>query len=364
MTQAVSAPAPPASHGRPRGLATIDELAAFDEIIDVRSPAEFAEDHVPGAVNCPVLDDDERREIGTLYVQVSPFEARRRGAALVARNIANHLLQHFQDRGRDWRPLVMCWRGGQRSGAMTTVLRAVGWDACQLSGGYRSFRRHVGEQLAMLPATLRFRVVEGATGSGKTRILQEIARQGGHVLDLEELACHRGSVLGRLPAQPQPGQKWFETQLWQALAALPPGAVVFIEGESRKIGRLHLPEPLFAAMRAAERVEVRAAMDARVAFLLDDYAHFVSQPAALKERLDGLRPLLGNERVAGWQALVDSGDFAGLTAALLVEHYDPLYARSRKRNAIQSPAWSVDVDSLDAAGIARAAAAVLRRAGT
>jgi tRNA 2-selenouridine synthase len=363
MTQPAGAQAPVASHGRPRGVASIDELGAFDEIIDVRSPAEFAEDRIPGSLNCPVLDDEERREIGTLYKQVSPFAARRRGAALVARNIATHLLAHFQERGRDWRPLVLCWRGGQRSGAMTTILRSVGWDACQLQGGYRAFRRHVVAQLATLPAALRFRVIEGATGSGKTRILQAIAQQGGCVLDLEGLASHRGSVLGALPAQPQPGQKWFETQLWQALSAMPPGALVFVEGESRKIGRLHLPEPLFAAMRAAERIEVRAGIPARVAFLLDDYAHFVGDAHLLKARLDTLRPLLGHERILAWQALVDAGNFAGLTEALLHEHYDPLYARSRKRNASLPPAWTVDVDALDGAGVARAAAEILRRAG-
>lgn len=363
MNQPASATAPVTSRTRPRGVATVDELANFDEIIDVRSPAEFADDHIPGSISCPVLDDDQRSEIGTLYKQVSPFAARRRGAALVARNIGRHLLEGFQERGRDWRPLVVCWRGGQRSGAMTTILRSVGWDACQLQGGYKAFRHHVVEQIASLPATLSFRVVEGATGSGKTRVLQAIARLGGSVLDLEDLACHRGSVLGALPTQPQPGQRRFETQLWKALAAIPPKSVVFVEGESRKIGRVFLPEPLFAAMRAAERVEIVAGLGERVGFLLEDYTHLVNDTAMLRERLDGLRPLLGHERIAAWMGMIDAGDFSGLTEVLLREHYDPLYARSRKHNGGLKPTWTVAVGSFDAQGIDTAAAEILRRAG-
>jgi tRNA 2-selenouridine synthase len=359
MTEAADAGGAP--ERRPRGIATIAELAAFDEIIDVRSSAEFAEDRIPGSLSCPVLDDDERHEIGTLYKQVSPFDARRRGAAYVARNIAAHLLAHFQDRPRNWRPLVLCWRGGQRSGSMTTVLRSVGWDACQLQGGYKAFRRHVVEQLEVLPGRLRLRVIEGATGSGKTRLLHEIARMGGTVLDLEELACHRGSVLGGLPEQEQPGQKWFETRLWQALAALDPAQPVFVEGESRKIGRLRLPEALFAAMRAAPRVEVCAGVAARVGFLLADYGHFLGDPGRLNAQLDTLRTVLGHERINAWQALVARGDFAGLTEALLHEHYDPLYARSRRRNRAGEPEFTVTIGSLDGPGIAAAAAEILRR---
>lgn len=219
----MSATAPaPALARRPKGTASIDELGQFTDIIDVRSPAEFADDHIPGALSCPVLDNEQRIEIGTLYKQVSPFDAKKLGAAYVSRNIADHIAHKFQHHDRNWRPLIVCWRGGQRSGAMTTVLRSVGWDACQLEGGYKVFRSHVLARLDHRPADLNFRLVTGPTGSAKTRILQAIGRQGGQILDLEALACHKGSVLGADPEQPQPSQKWFETQIWQALENFSP----------------------------------------------------------------------------------------------------------------------------------------------
>ena len=121
----------------------IAALDTFDAIIDVRAETEFAEDHLPGAINCPVLNDAERTEIGTLDKQVSPFEARRRGAAIVSRNIARLLEEQFADRPRDWKPLVYCWRGGQRSASLTVVMQRVGWQVRRLEGGYNEFRRAV-----------------------------------------------------------------------------------------------------------------------------------------------------------------------------------------------------------------------------
>jgi tRNA 2-selenouridine synthase len=167
---------------------TVSQLDAFDEVIDVRSPAEFALDHVPHAVNCPVLDDAERAKVGTLYAQVSPFDAKKLGAALVSKNIARHIEERFRGKEKGWRPLVYCWRGGQRSGAMAHVLRQIGWDAATLQGGYRAYRREVLVHLDTLPARFDFRVVCGATGSGKSRLLEALAAQGAQVLDLEHLA--------------------------------------------------------------------------------------------------------------------------------------------------------------------------------
>src|SRR5450631_2477655 len=163
-------------------LAGIEQIDLHDTIIDVRSPAEFAEDHVPGAINCPVLDDEQRARVGTLYVQDSPFAARRLGAALVARNIARHIEEQFLVHPRQWKPLVYCWRGGQRSGAMTTVLTQVGWGARQLQGGYRAYRRRVIADLEALPGRCRFIVLHGPTGSGKTALLEAVERAGGQVL--------------------------------------------------------------------------------------------------------------------------------------------------------------------------------------
>src|SRR5882672_5006089 len=169
------------------------DFSSFDTIIDCRSPAEFGADHIPGAISAPVLDDDERAEVGTLYKQVSQFDAKKLGAALVAKNVARHIEQHFAAKPKDWKPLVYCWRGGKRSGAMAHILREIGWDARTLEGGYRAYRRFVVSQLVDFPLRLQFIVVHGPTGSGKSRLLAALRRAGAQTLDLEGLAAHRGS---------------------------------------------------------------------------------------------------------------------------------------------------------------------------
>lgn len=347
---------------RQKGVATLDEIADFDAIIDVRSPAEFTDDHIPGAISCPVLDDGQRAEVGTLYKQVSPFAAKKLGAAYISANIARHLHDHFLKRDKNWRPLIVCWRGGMRSGAMTTVFRSIGWDACQLDGGYKIFRNHVLAQLETLPECYRFQIISGPTGSAKTRILQVIARQGGQVLDLEDIACHKGSVLGRLPSQPQPSQKWFETQIWQTLRGFDPDRPVFVESESRKIGSLRLPEQLFAGMQAGPCHEIRADLGHRVEFLLSDYVHFVNDAVDLKKHLDTLRTLLGHELINQWHAQIDRQDFAGLTESLLLKHYDPLYARARQRDYASNPPTLFAANRLDSGEIERLATTILEYA--
>ncbi len=332
------------------------DLAAFDEIIDVRSPAEFAEDHIPGAINCPVLDDAQRREVGTLYKQVSPFEANKVGAAMISENIGRHLRANFLARPKTWKPLIYCWRGGERSGAMSTVFRAVGWRVTKLNGGYKTWRAHVVDQLAALPGQFHMRIICGATGSAKTHILQEIGRHGEQVLDLETLASHKGSVLGVLPGQPQPSQKWFETTLLQALVGFDPSRPVYVEAESRKIGNLHVPEALIAHIRRGECLQVDATLDARVAFLLGDYDYFMAMPALLGERLDALSQLQSRETLLRWHALVHAGAWPTLVRELLELHYDPLYHRSQNQNftGYRHPRVFASSD-LSAAGIARLA---------
>ena len=308
--------------------ATVADLGQFDTFIDARSPAEFAEDHVPGALNCPVLDDAERARVGTLYKQVSPFVARRTGAALVAANIARHLEQDFAERPRQWRPLVYCWRGGKRSGSLTHVLREVGWPAAQLQGGYKAFRRHVVEQLATLPGGFQWRVLCGLTGSGKSRLIAALDRLGCQVLDLEGLAAHRGSVLGSEPDRPQPSQKGFETALWQAVAHLDPARPVFVESESRRIGALHVPDGVLDPMRAGQCLWVHVDLPVRVALLREEYAHFTQRPEDLLERLCDLSALRGHAAVERWMALASEGDWDSLVEDLLLTHYDPGYTRS------------------------------------
>jgi tRNA 2-selenouridine synthase len=314
----------------PAAEAVVD-LGRYDAIIDVRSPSEFAEDHLPGAVNWPVLDDDDRHAVGTLYKQVSPLKARQVGAALVARNIARHLERDVIGLAREWRPLVYCWRGGQRSGALAWFLGQVGFRTAQLDGGYKAFRSVMRVDLAKRAAALRLTVVCGRTGSGKTRLLHALKAEGAQVLDLEALACHRGSVLGGLPAQPQPGQKRFDTLLWDALRALDPARPVFVESESRKIGALHVPDALIERMREhGDCVVVEMAPAARVQLLLDDYGHFAGDVEGFCDRLDGLVELRGRATVSAWQQAAREGRWAELFAELMARHYDPLYDRSMR----------------------------------
>jgi tRNA 2-selenouridine synthase len=330
-------------------------LEQFDAILDVRSPAEYAEDHIPLAQSCPVLDDAERAKIGTLYKHDS-FAAKRAGAALVARNIADHVESKFAGRPPGWKPLVYCWRGGKRSGAMAHVLREIGWDARTLEGGYKSYRKHVVDALCELPQRYRFRVVHGVTGSGKSRFLRALRKTGAQTLDLEDLAAHRGSVLGNLPERPQPSQKMFESLLLRELSALDADKPVHVEGESRKIGQLQVPTALIEAMRASECVVLEAGLETRVALLMDEYQHFFDNPAALGAQLDCLVELHGRDRIAEWKDLAERGEWRALVARLLEEHYDPAYKRSAARNFARLPdAPVLKVPAADDAAFARLA---------
>ena len=301
-----------------------------DTVIDVRSPAEFAEDHAPGAVNLPVLDDEERAVVGRVYVQEDKFRARRLGAALVARNVARHLEGALADRPGGWRPLLYCWRGGQRSGAMATVLSQVGWRVSLLRGGYRTYRRGVVARLygAGEGARWRFVLVEGGTGSGKTALLAELARRGVQVLDLEALADHRGSLLGAVPGRPQPPQKLWESRLAAALARLDPARPVVVEAESSKVGDRLVPPGVWEAMQAAPRLDLVVPAAARARHLVHAYADAADDRAAFAALLDRLPRHIGRAEVEGWRTLLARGELEPLAAELIARHYDPAYARS------------------------------------
>ena len=313
-------------------LANVAQLFDYDDIIDVRSPAEYLTDHVPGAISAPVLNNEERARIGTLYKQVSPFEAQRQGAALIARNIAFHLETQFHERPREWKPLIYCWRGGQRSGAMAHIFAQVGWRVGQLQGGYKTYRRHVISELEIQAAQLQFLVVCGATGSGKSRLLQALHAQSAQVLDLEKLAQHRGSLLGNLPDQAQPAQKMFESRIWNTLRSFDARHPVFVEAESRKIGALAIPTTLLEHIRQAECIAIEADMPARVKLLMEDYAHFLNDAALLTRTLSPLLELHGHKTLEQWHEMAQQSEWPALVADLLSRHYDPAYLRSTANN--------------------------------
>ncbi|MES2537903.1 MAG: tRNA 2-selenouridine(34) synthase MnmH [Pseudomonadota bacterium] len=342
----------------------LPQLEQFDSIIDVRSESEFAEDHIPGAINCPVLNDEQRIRVGTLYKQESPFAAKKIGAALVARNIANHIDALFIDKPRDWKPMVYCWRGGNRSGSMTLILAKIGWPAVQLDGGYKEFRRHVNVALAELPSRYAFQVVCGTTGSGKSRLLQTLAAAGAQVLDLEQLAAHRGSVLGNLPSEAQPSQKQFESRIWQTLRHFDPAKIVFVESESKKVGNVRVPDALMDKMRASPCVSLALSRTNRVGLLMQDYAHFVTDPLVLNTQLDCLVTLHGREKISRWQNMAMSGEMEGLVEELLVDHYDPAYHRSIDRNFTQfSHARQVELNDISDEAFQACARSLLQGGG-
>ncbi len=329
-------------------------LKVFDDIIDVRSPAEFAEDHLPGAINLPVLDNDQRARVGTIYVQESRMLARRIGAALVARNIAAHLDGALQEKPASYAPLVYCWRGGQRSTAMATVLTQVGWRPSLLAGGYRTYRRRVTSALYQTSDSLSVVLLDGFTGSAKTEILHRLATLGLQIIDLEGLADHRGSLFGGHAARAQPSQKLFESRLMHALEQLDPRRPVVVEAESSKIGEINLPPGLWKSMSAAPRIEIRAPRPERARYLTTAYRDIMGDIDALNAALAKLPRHLGAEQRAAWRALAQAGEFCALAESLIEQHYDPAYERSRRQD-VRPSLGVVTVDALDVTEINRAA---------
>ncbi len=307
------------------------DLAVFDAIIDVRSPSEFALDHVPGAENLPVLDDAQRAEVGTIYVQESRFLARRIGAARVARNLARHLETALADRPASFRPLIYCWRGGQRSDAMATILSQVGWPVTLLQGGYRTYRRHVTARLYDEDQPLKLMLLDGHTGSAKTEILNALPALGVQVLDLEGLAEHRGSLFGAMAGRPQPSQKMFESRLLGALHALDLNRPIVVEAEASKIGDRMTPPVLWRTMQAAPRIVLEASQEHRAAYLASAYGDIAADPAALEAAFARLPIAPSRERLETWRGLIAVGDFAALAQALIGLHYDPAYDRAARK---------------------------------
>ncbi len=343
-------------------LTSLTDLAAlgFDDIIDVRAPAEWAEDHVPGAINLPVLDDSERAEVGTIYKQISPFTARKVGAALVAKNASRHLQGPLADKPGGWRPLVYCWRGGQRSGSFASILAQIGWRVETIAGGYKAWRGLVVAALYDQPFPCPVVVLDGNTGSAKTDILKLLPDLGVQVLDLEGLARHRGSLFGAMPGG-QPSQRGFEAALAMAMVGLDPAKPVVVEAESSKVGNCRLPPGLWKAMMAAPRVSIVASMAARSGYLVRAYRDLSDDPARLSGLIDLLRPMHPNEVIDRWHRLSAVGDFQALAADLMLRHYDPRYTRHRAR--AERSGTDIAVDSLNEADLPfvakRVAAAVL-----
>jgi len=338
----------------------IQRWTEFDTVIDARSEDEFAEDHLPGAVNWPTLNNAERIEIGTLYKQVNPFEARKRGAAIAARNISAHIERHVLAKPREWKPLAYCWRGGQRSGALSLILSQIGFRVTLIEGGYKAFRAAIVQDITQQVDRLHFKVVCGPTGSGKTRLLQALAAQGAQVLDLEDLANHRSSVLGAIPGLAQPSQKHFDTLIWDRLRHFEPERPVFVESESKKVGNLSVPISLMETMRSSPCLNLQLNDMERVALLLEDYHHMVDDVDYFCNRLSVLIALKGRVVVEAWQAQAHAGRFDAVVMDLLKNHYDPAYQQSMERNFEQFvKAQTITPDNRSAAAMTTLAGEII-----
>ncbi|MBP0021983.1 MAG: tRNA 2-selenouridine(34) synthase MnmH [Cyanobacteria bacterium SBLK] len=321
----------------------------YSEIIDVRSEGEYAEDRIPEAVNLPVLNDKERAKVGTIYKQNSPFAAKKIGASLVSQNIARHLHSHFAEKAKDYYPLIYCWRGGQRSRSLALVLEQIGWKVTILEGGYQTYRNDIREQLKMLPQQFNYKILCGLTGTGKTQILQQMKRRGMQILDLEKLAGHRGSRLGQEwqnKLEEQPSQKYFESLLIRQLQQCDRAKTVWLESESHKIGKIHLPQELWETMKQSPSVEIRLPLEERITGLLQQYSHLTEHPDILKVKLQPLKSRCGKEKLQQWFEWCDHKQWRVLVKDLLLNYYDPAYHRSQNR-LFQPPEQAIELDNLE-----------------
>ena len=335
-------------------------LAAFDDIIDVRAPLEYAEDHLPGAINLPVLNDAERAEVGTLYKQVSRFDARKLGASYVSRNIAGHLNETLSHKPSDYRPLIYCWRGGMRSGSMATILKEVGWRVSVLDGGYKTWRRAVVDALRTNGPPISMIVIDGQTGTAKSEVLAKLGSLGAQIIDLEKIAAHRGSVFGAFASTAQPSQKYFETQLWEILRRFDLSRPIFVEAESNRIGRCEVPERLWRTMIASPRIILHAGLEDRASYLVRAYSDMMDDNARIIKSINRLSPYQSKERIEEWRDLAHRRHYEELAGCLMQDHYDPMYDRSRTRRSDQTLA-EFALKRLDDEGLTTAANEIMRR---
>jgi len=305
----------------------------FDEIIDVRTPLEYAEDHVEGAINLPVLSNEERAQVGTLY-STDKLQGRKVGAALIAKNISNHILEHFKDKELDYKPLVYCWRGGQRSRSMATILKEIGFSPSLMQGGYKAYRKEICTYLCGAQGSypeenvlddIQLIRISGATGSGKTLLLKALEERGEQILDLEFLAKHKGSILGDYPDEGQPAQKGFETLLFNYIQNLKDDRVVWVENEGSKIGSCNVPRRLWEKMCSSPRVHITVDLEDRTNYILKDYDYLIHNPELkLPDLLKKIEKYAGKKTCDKWLKLLEEKNYRDLVLGL-IKYYDDSY---------------------------------------
>jgi len=312
------------------------DSSTFDFVCDVRSGGEYDDDHVPGAISTPVLNDEQRKRVGTLYKQVDPFEAKKVGAALVAANLSDIIEERFMACERSTKILVYCWRGGERSLSLAHVLSRIGFDVYFAPGGYKRYRAGVLEWLRGMDA-FSYHVVAGKTGCAKGKLLDALEAAGAQVIDLEVMANHRGSILGEEPgSRAQPSQKMFDSRIASKARRFDPTRPVFVEGESSMIGKVQVPSTMWSGMRAGRVTQLEIPMAERVKWIRAGYEHFeTTETERLLECVDVLVKRVGHERVNAWKSLIADGQWDAFVRDILENHYDAAYAAAAARSRPQ-----------------------------
>ena len=297
-------------------------------IIDVRAPIEFAEDHLPGAHNIPLLNDAERETVGTIHKNEGPLAARQRGLELTCARFGD-MVGKIMIIAQNRPILVYCWRGGLRSLSVATLLEMAGCrEVSRLFGGYKAFRRQVLNYFSPFIPPAPLYVIHGMTGTGKTMFINSLDRNLWSIIDLEGLARHRGSAFGSIGMGQQPSQKNFDTRLWHHFVTAPPNRAIVLEGESQRIGQILLPGNLYEVMSVSSKIWCTASIETRVKRLAEEYGtpEYIEP---IRISLDRIRRKLGNERHQEMLRLLDSGDIMALAEGLVAHYYDRLYYRYR-----------------------------------
>lgn len=298
------------------------------KFIDVRSPKEYKTDTIPGSINIPLLDDMDREQVGKVYKEKGPHEAKVLGLKLVSGRLFDlvNKISSFSQSGL--KPVVFCWRGGMRSHAVVTLVDLMGEEVYQLRGGYKAYRRYVNkffEQYEVLP--LKFVVLYGLIGVGKTEVLRELKKLGENVIDLEKAANNRGSVFGDIGLGTQPSQKSFESYIFKSIMNGKEDKPYFVECESKRIGRLIVPSSVYKGMQRGRKILIYASMESRINRILKDYAADLSESRKkeLSQALLKLKNRLGSRKVQWLIDLVEKEKYEEVICYLLEKYYDPLY---------------------------------------
>ena len=316
--------------------------------VDVRAPIEYNEDHIPGAVNLPIFNDEERKEIGTMYKMAGKVDAVKRGTEIGGRRIVDIInsLSEIKDK----EIIIYCARGGMRSAAVASLINSLGIRTYRVIDGYRSFRKMVMDRLSTIEIKPQVFVLQGFTGAGKTEILKVTP----NAVDLEDMAGHRSSIFGGIGLQ-QNSQKRFETLLWQRLEELENEQFVLFEGESKKVGNSHIPENIFRQMRKAPAIYIETPIERRVAIIRKEYTGFNEDERILRT-VNTLRTKLGASKTDSLIDLYNRGDLDEFIKILLLDYYDTLY-----RHTLDKFEYIARIENIDTADTSRQVVEVIKK---